>query len=177
MADAVIAHKIDQLPSSSLEKKSTAIPTYTEKLPSLSNRLYDEAVVRIWDFLHCFSDAFVSENSKGGLPSIDALQDAFDELKKGNEESKSYRAAIGLMECIAVTLCKAISPGLTKHLAAAAYITDPSNKVSADPAAYLPVTPSTWREIARMSFIVDILIDLGYNKVESGNIVRVSRFA
>jgi hypothetical protein len=163
---------MDQLPSSSSEFKSTAIPTYTEKLPSLSNRLYDESVVRIWDFLHCFSDAFVTENSDN-LPTIDALQDALDVLKKGNVDSKSYHAAVGLMEGIAITLCKAISPGLTKHLASAAYITDPSNKVSTDPAAYLPVNSSTWREVARMSFIADILIDLGYNKIESGNIVRV----
>ncbi|KAL7511584.1 hypothetical protein ACHAXN_008574 [Cyclotella atomus] len=171
VADAVIAHKMDQLLLSSSENKTTAFPSFTEKLPPLSTRLYDEEVVRIWDFLHCFSAAFVTENSNN-LPTIDSLQDAVDELKKGRSDSKEHQSAVALMEGIAITLCKAISPGLTKYLAAAAYISDPSNKVSSDEAAFLPVTKTTWREVARMSLIADTLIDLGYNKIESGNIVR-----
>jgi hypothetical protein len=173
VADAVIAHKMDQLLLSSSENKTTAFPSFTEKLPPLSTRLYDEEVVRIWDFLHCFSAAFVTENSNN-LPTIDSLQDAVDELKKGRSDSKEHQSAVALMEGIAITLCEAISPGLTKYLAAAAYISDPSNKVSSDEAAFLPVTKTTWREVARMSLIADTLIDLGYNKIESGNIVRVN---
>ena len=178
VADSVIAHQMDQrLQLSSTVSTSTAAsnPIYNEKLPTIADRIYDEAVVRIWDFLHCFSDAFVTEGSNDTLPTLDSLQDAIYNLRKGRSNSKMHRAAVALLEKVAIMICQAISPGLTKQLAAAAYLSD-VNKGSADETASLPVTSQTWREVARMSIIGDLLIDLGYSKVESANIVKVSSF-
>ena len=173
MADAVISHKMDQLLPSISDDKSTAFPTYGKMLPPLSSLVYDESVVRIWDFLHCFSDAFVTDSSDASIPSLDSIQNAIDDLRKGSSiDSKKYSAAVALVEGIAIILCKAISPGLTKYLAASSYQYE-SNKGSSDESACLPVTASTWREVARMSFISDLLIDLGYSKNESANIVKV----
>lgn len=171
MADAVIAHKMDQMHPSSSDSPSTAFPTYTKMLPPLSNRIYDESVVRIWDFLHCFSDAFDAD-SQNPLPTLDSLQDAIHDLTKGKTDSQKYSAAVAIVERIAMMLCKAISPGLTKYLAASTYQSDP-NKGSLDESVCLPVTASTWREVARMSILGDFLIDLGYSKNESANIVKV----
>lgn len=176
VADAVISNQTDQrLQSSSMVSTSTATsnPTYNKKLPTLADRIYDEAVVRIWDFLHCFSDAFVTEGSSNTLPTLDSLQDAIENLNKGKHNNKMFHDAVALVETVAIMICKAISPGLTKQLAAAAYLSD-VNKGSADETASLPVTSQTWREVARMSIVGDLLIDLGYSKVESANIVKVS---
>lgn len=171
VADVVIAHKIDQMQPSSSDNPSTAFPTYTKMLPPLSSRIYDESVIRIWDFLHCFSDAFVTDSSSP-LPTLDSLQDVIEDLKKGKTDSQKYAAAVATAERIAIMLCKAISPGLTKYLAASTFQSD-SNKGSSEESACLPVTASTWREVARMSIMGDLLIDLGYSKNESANIVKV----
>eukprot|EP00804_Cyclotella_cryptica_P004728 CCRYP_016229-RA/>CCRYP_016229-RA protein AED:0.01 eAED:0.01 QI:584/1/1/1/0.8/0.83/6/4255/1383 len=171
IADAVVAHKMDQLLPSSSETPSTAFPIYSKMLPPLSDRLYDEAVVRLWDFLNCFRDAFVVDNSSASLPTLDALQDAIDGLKKGNADDKEHAAAIELIEGIAISLCRAISPGLTKYLAASTYQTE-ANKGSTEESACFPVTKWTWREVARMSFIAELLTDLGYSKNDSANIVK-----
>lgn len=169
---------MDQLLPSISENKSSAFPAYSKMLPPLSNRLYDESVVRIWDFLHCFSDAFVTDSSDNSLPTLDSLQDAIDELKKGRVDSKEHSSAVALVEGIAILLCKAISPGLTKYLAASSYQSQSEgNKASLEESACLPVTASTWREVARMSFLGDLLIDLGYSKNESANIVKVSTYS
>ena len=171
IADAVVAHKMDQVLPSSSDTKSTAFPIYHEMLPPLSDRLYDEAVVRIWDFLHCFHDAFVGNSSNVSLPTLDSLQDAIDILKKGDLDDKKYAAAIELIEGIAISLCRAISPGLTKCLAASTYQAE-ANKGSTEESACFPVTKWTWREVARMSFIAELLTDLGYSKNDSANIVK-----
>ncbi|KAL7522117.1 hypothetical protein ACHAWX_006804, partial [Stephanocyclus meneghinianus] len=171
IADTVVAHKMDQLLPTISDTKSTALPIYCEMLPPLSDRLYDEAVVRIWDFLHCFRDAFVENGSNASLPTLDSLQDAIDTLKKGDPNDNKYAAAIELIEDIAISLCRAISPGLTKCLAASTYQAE-ANKGSTEESACFPVTKWTWREVARMSFIAELLTDLGYSKNDSANIVK-----
>ena len=110
-AEQTVGNKIDQTTStpSSVNSTSTVLIPFGAKLPPLS-RLYEPEVVRVWDFLHSFSDVFSSSDSQTLLPSLDSIQDAFYCLK-ANECDQSKRSnATQLFKGIAIDLCKVISP-------------------------------------------------------------------
>lgn len=107
--ELIVGNTIDRSTTPSLlDTASTVLAPFGEMLPPLS-RTYDVEVVRIWDFLHSFSDVF----SKISIPSLDALQDAIVCLRtKTNrfDEQESLKA-MELFKEIAIGLCKVISPG------------------------------------------------------------------
>lgn len=105
--ELMVGSNIDRSPSSSLaaDSASTVLAPFSEMLPPLS-RTYDAEIVRVWDFLHSFSEAF-----RTSLPSLDTLQDAFDCVKKSDESDRQSRSsAVKLFENIAIELIKVISP-------------------------------------------------------------------
>mmetsp|Transcript_26902 Transcript_26902/g.55459 ORF Transcript_26902/g.55459 Transcript_26902/m.55459 type:complete len:2488 (+) Transcript_26902:443-7906(+) len=175
-AEIAVAHKVDSPSVSSHLNTSTSLPPFREMLPPLS-REYDEDIVRLWDFINSFQDAFYGNNPDASPPSIEKLQDAIDCLNDPKEEKRFN--SVELLSNIAINLCKVISPTLTKSLASGPQIINDGNgvKASSDSAkeatnVSLPVTEHTWREIARMVIIFDVLLDLGYSKQESSNIIK-----
>ncbi len=175
-AEIVVAHKVDSPSVSSLSNTSTSLFPFREMLPPLS-REYDEDIVRLWDFINSFKDAFYGSNPDSSPPSIDTLQNAIDCLNDPKDDRR-YNS-VELLSNIAINLCKVISPSLTKSLASGSQIFNDGNivKGSSDGSkegtnVALPVTEHTWREIARMVIIFDVLLDLGYSKLESSNIIK-----
>ena len=101
--------------SLSNDTSSTVLAPFQEALPPLS-RPYDAEVVRIWDFLHSFSDVLPkrtvsdTEALPPALPSLDSLQNAIDCLKDEGVEENQRLDAMKLFKGIAMDLCKVISP-------------------------------------------------------------------
>ena len=91
---------------------TTVLVPFGEMLPPIS-RTYDVEVVRIWDFLHSFSDIFskLTAPSSTSIPSLDALQDAIVCLKTNGCDKEKNSKATELFKGIAIGLCKVISPG------------------------------------------------------------------
>ena len=177
-AEVVVAHQVERSSSSPSSVNSlTSLVPFRETLPPLS-RIYDEEVVRIWDFINSFHDAFSKNASTSSPPSINSLQDAIDCLKDVSRDQEKRTNAVDLVKNIAISLCKVISPSLTKSLASAPQVVvSPETNGSQDfsegaDLSCLPVTEWTWREIARMIIINDVLLDLGYSKMESANILK-----
>ena len=111
-----VGNKLDRSTASSptVDSSSTILVPFRKALPPLS-RPYDAEVVRIWDFLHSFSDAFSkpepgTDTPTSNLPSLDSLQDAIDCLKTEAQEETKRSDAIQLLKEIAMDLCKVISP-------------------------------------------------------------------
>ena len=110
-AELAVGHKIDRLTSSpSIISSSNILAPFGQTLPPLSKILYDVEVVRVWDFLHSFSDAFSTSATPTSLPSLDSLQDAINCLKTNACDQRKRSNAIKLFKGIAIDLCKVISP-------------------------------------------------------------------
>ena len=177
-AEVVVGNKLEHSKFSASSSASSVV-AFREMLPQFS-RQYDEEVVRIWDFIHSFSGAFKDSTELSIMPSLDTLQDAVDSLKSkvtGRENSRTD--AVQLMKSIAITLCTAISPNLTKTLSSSIPnidtigvdgVTDGPQKES--DVSCLPVNEWTWREVARMIIVWDVLTDIGCSKSEASNIVK-----
>ena len=71
---------------------------------------FEVEVVRIWDFLHSFSEVFSKSTELSTIPSLDALQDAFVCLKTNVSDKQKRLQAVDLFKGIALDLCKVISP-------------------------------------------------------------------
>lgn len=136
-AELTVGNKIDRSSTSpsSVDFSSTVLVPFRETLPPLS-RPYDAEVVRIWDFLHSFSDVFSlsgkpdtpdidtpdtdapdtdtpdTPDTPKSLPSLNALQDAINCLKTNAPEPQKHSDAITLFKGIAMDMCKVISPRL-----------------------------------------------------------------
>ncbi len=112
--ELIVANTIDRstTPSFSMDTASTVLVPFGEMLPPIS-RTYDVEVVRIWDFLHSFSDIFskFTAPSSTSIPSLDALQDAIVCLKSNGCDKEKNSKAMELFKGIAIGLCKVISPG------------------------------------------------------------------
>ncbi len=86
-AEIVVAHKVDSPSVSSLSNTSTSLFPFREMLPPLS-REYDEDIVRLWDFINSFKDAFYGSNPDSSPPSIDTLQNAIDCLNDPKDDRR-----------------------------------------------------------------------------------------
>ena len=179
-AELTTSNKVERMSSSRpVDSSSNVLVPFGTKLPPLS-RTYEAEVVRVWDFLHSFSEAFSSPGTQASLPSLDSVQDAFDCLKTSAIGEQSKRSnAINLFESIAIDLCKVISPSLTKILSSSIQNIEVIGKNGTEggpqtetDVSCLPVTKFTWREVARMAIIHDVLTDLGYSKQDSANLVK-----
>eukprot|EP00986_Skeletonema_menzelii_P009030 scaffold3995_cov133-Skeletonema_menzelii.AAC.3 len=177
-AELVVGNKLEHSKFSTSDLASSLVPFRT-MLPPLS-RPYDEEVVRVWDFIHSFSGAWKESTVLPSMPSLEALQDAVNSLKfKSADGEKDRTEAVQLMKGIAITLCTVISPSLTKTLSSSIPNVDTIgvDGVSDGPqkeadVSCLPVNEWTWREVARMIIIWDVLTDIGCTKSEASNIVK-----
>lgn len=177
-AEVVVGNKLEHSKFSTSDSTSSLV-TFRTMLPPLS-RSYDEEVVRVWDFIHSFSGALKESTALPSMPSLDTLQDAVNSLKSETTDGKMKRTeAIKLMKGIAITLCSVISPSLTKTLSSSIPNVDTVgvDGVSDGPqkeadVSCLPVNEWTWREVARMIIIWDVLTDIGCSKAEASNIVK-----
>eukprot|EP00571_Detonula_confervacea_P012392 CAMPEP_0172304510 /NCGR_PEP_ID=MMETSP1058-20130122/5901_1 /TAXON_ID=83371 /ORGANISM="Detonula confervacea, Strain CCMP 353" /LENGTH=1370 /DNA_ID=CAMNT_0013015761 /DNA_START=330 /DNA_END=4439 /DNA_ORIENTATION=+ len=178
-AELTVGNKVDRASfSPSINSSSTVLVPFQEMLPPVS-RPYDAEVVRIWDFLHSFSDVLSMSDTPTSLPTLNSLQDAINYLKTSASDQRKRSNVIELFKGIAIDLCKVISPSLTKTLSSSIPNieiigkngTEGGPQEDAD-VSCLPVTEWSWREIARMVIINDVLTDLGYSKQESANITK-----
>jgi hypothetical protein len=112
--ELIVGNNIDRSTTSFsfMENASTVLVPFDRMLPPLS-QTFDAEVVRIWDFLHSFSDVFSksTEPSSLSIPSLDALQDAVVCLKTNSFDEQKSLKAVDLFQGIAIGLCKVISPG------------------------------------------------------------------
>ncbi len=177
-AELVVGNKLEHSKFSTSDSASSLV-TFRTMLPPLSHP-YDEEVVRVWDFIHSFSGALKESTALPSMPSLDTLQDAVNSLKSESADGEKNRTeAIQLMKGIAITLCSVISPSLTKTLSSSIPNVDTVgvDGVSDGPqkeadVSCLPVNEWTWREVARMIIIWDVLTDIGCSKTEASNIVK-----
>ncbi len=166
-------------------------------LPPLG-KIYDEEILRVWDFINSFGSSFLDRGYVSSLPTLDALQEAIDSLRDPDFSKSLLRSQVlGSLTDLAVALCKPLAPSLTRHLFASLIALNPVlqkdfgaaffNEVNAAPGsktdsegvtpAILPVNSLTWQEIARLAFLADALGDLGLTKQESAHVLRGYRSA
>lgn len=113
-AELAVGSKIENSSTASpcMDTSSSILTPFDQTLPPLS-RSYDVDIVRIWDFLHSFPDAFSKPaDTPVSLPSLDSLQDAMNSIKT---DASDQPQAIDLFKGIAVDLCKVISPRYVFH--------------------------------------------------------------
>ena len=162
------------------------------ELPPLA-RVYDEGVLRVWDFFTTFGSMFLERGYLPNIPSLDSLQDAIDVLRDDERPQKSRLDAIDQLVQIAIALCNPLGATLTRYLFASLIALNPAlqkdwgasffNEVNAcanakddsdssSPNNVLPVNKMTWQEIARLSFLSDSLGEIGYTRQESAHLLR-----
>jgi hypothetical protein len=179
----------------------------TQPLPDLSPlcKVYDEEVLRLWDFFRTYGEMFVKWSYVVTLPTLDGLQTAIDALRDHGSEkrlsshSMTREQAVAQLIDISMALCKPMAVSLTRFLFASLIALNPvlqkdfgavffaEIRTNADstleikedgPAAgrrtsdLLPVTQWTWQEIARLSFLSDAAVALGYQKHEGAHLLR-----
>ena len=145
-------------------------------LPERYCQVFDRDVIRLWDFLQSYRLAF--EDSAVTLPSLDQLQESIMNLKhrdnsKCSGNSKDLDESINTLINLALILCQPLTTNLTKMLTLSvtaanvgySYVPDYSIQT-------LPVNAYTWREIARLAFVGDALVETGFSKVDSAHILR-----
>lgn len=167
------------------------------ELPTAVGKVFDEDVVRVWDFMATFGSLFLERGFVTEIPSLASLQDAVHCLRGAKTSSPlSKDDAIALLTEVAVALCKpmaanltrilfasliALYPGLQKDFGAtffqeSATIDNDSNSISTSE-ILIPVNAFTWQEIARQSFVADALGELGYARHEVAHVLRGYRSA
>ena len=173
--------------------------TTVEDLPPLST-VYDEDVLRIWDFIATFGSFFVERGFVEEVPTLDSLQNAINALRGTGKTDMSKGEATLSVSNLAVFLCKPLAAGLTRMLFASLIALNPAlqkdfgaaffNEVNSttktkDDAGstsqpddvLLPVNEMTWQEIARIAFLSDALGELGYSRQETAHLLRGYRSA
>jgi hypothetical protein len=111
-AELVVGNKIDRSSSSSPSRRASSafLVPFNKMLPPLS-RTHDVEVVRLWDFLHSFSNIFSMTTSSISPSTLDDLQDAITCLKTHECDKQRRLDAVKLFTGIAIDLCRVISPG------------------------------------------------------------------
>ena len=168
-------------------------------------KVYDEEVLRLWDFFCSYGKTFLKWGYVEKLPDLDVLQGAIDALRDPGTEKRfssptmSRDEALTWLVNLAVAICKPISVSLTRFLFASLIALNPALQKDFGAAFFadirtnavttvspnveglsegksvsdlLPVTQWTWQEIARLSFLSDATVALGYQKHESAHLLR-----
>ena len=162
-----------------------------DELPPLS-KVYDEDILRIWDFISTFGSFFLERDYAEKLPTLDSLQNAINALRGAKTDTTKVQA-INFFTDLSVALCKPLAGGLTRMLFASLIALNPAlqkdfgaaffnevtaakkkgdSEVSTQTDILLPVNAMTWKEIARISFLSDALGELGNNRQEQAHILR-----
>jgi hypothetical protein len=111
-AELIVGSKLDRSSSSSTSKNSSSdvLVPFNQMLPPLA-RSHNFEVVKLWDFLHSFSNIFSLSTTPVSPATLDALQDALDCLNTNGCDKQERSNAVQLLTGIAIDLCKVISPG------------------------------------------------------------------
>ena len=157
---------------------------FEEKLPPLS-KLYDVDVLRIWDFLSSYNDAFKEMHSLSKLPSLDELQVAMNCIKSNDCTVAERNTAIDLLINLAVLLCKPLASGLIKTLSSVLNTALQEKESIVENGANLneksvndsdedtfPINNYTWVEVARLVLMNDALNEIGLSKSEAAHVLR-----
>ena len=161
------------------------IDTFQRSLPPLARR-YDVDVIKVWDFISSFEGMLKDFDPDATLPSLDSLQEALDAIRSspqtlsGDIGTKNKRQeAVDVLANLAVSLCKPLASGLVKLFSSVVAtetevesVDEKSSTSGEDDPDVLPVTDTTWREVARLSLLGDALVELGCNKQETVAILR-----
>ena len=167
-------------------------------LPSIS-KLYDEDTVRVWNFMTTFSSFFTKTGYVTEIPSLDSLQTAIDCVRGRELKSTISRDdAVSSLTDLSVALCKPLAASLTRVLFASLIALNPvlqkdfgaaffnevnainpskEDEVNSRPDVLLPVNSMTWQEIARLAFLSDAFMELGYSRHEAAHVLRGYRSA
>lgn len=111
-AELIVGNKLDRSSSylTSMKSSSTVLVPFNQMLPPLS-RSHNFEVVKLWDFLHSFSNIFSLSTSPVSPDTLDVLQDALNCLNSDEYDKQKRSDAVKLLTNIAIDLCKVISPG------------------------------------------------------------------
>ena len=106
-------------------KKNDTSDAVAREIPSMG-RVYDEDVLRVWDFFTTFGSMFLERGYLPSIPSLDSLQDAIDVLRDDQESLKSRSDAIEQLVQIAIALCHPLAATLTRYLFASLIALNPA---------------------------------------------------
>ena len=179
-AEVIAAHVVESAP-----ELDTSVENYlgNRELPPISKD-YNVDVLRVWNFIHSYRSAFEALGNLKSLPSLDALQNAIDNIRIKSTEEVQRKEATDLLTNIAIGLCKPISVAVIKTLSSVltTALQEPSTgKTTAleeekpnngDDPDFYPVNIFTWREVARLVLLHDALNELGYSKQEQAHLLR-----
>ena len=161
-------------------------------------QLYDEDVLRCWDFITSYGESMVQWGYIDKLPTLDSIQQALDALsneevdKRHSKTSMTRTEAVAYLTNLCIALCKPLAVSLTRLLFASLIALNPAlqkdfgaaffaevrtnaNKEEAEgPSSsdLLPVNNLTWQEVARLAFLSDALGELGNQKHEIAHLLR-----
>ena len=188
-AELVSAQVINDSPQKHDSAPQDILP---QEIPSLG-RVYDEDVLRVWDFFATFGSIFLERGYLPSIPSLDSLQDSIDSLRGGVAAQKSRANAIEQLLQIATALCHPLAATVTRYLFSSLIALNPAlqkdfgaaffNEVNASANAnddssassangVLPLNTMTWPEIARLAFLSDSLGEIGYSRQDSAHLIR-----
>lgn len=157
--------------------------------------IYDEDVLRCWDFVASYGESMVQWGYIDKLPTLDSIQQALDALNPNGRKSSNPMTrsdAVDYLIDLCISLCKPLAVSLTRLLFASLIALNPAlqkdfgaaffaevrtnaNKEEADgPSSsdLLPVNKLTWQEVARLAFLSDALGELGNQKHEIAHLLR-----
>jgi hypothetical protein len=111
-AELIVGNNLDRLSSSStsMNSSSNVLVPFNQMLPPIS-RVHNFEVVKLWDFLHSFSNIFSLSTTQVSPSTLDDLQDAFNCLHTNGCDKQMRANAVQMFTGIAIDLCKVISPG------------------------------------------------------------------
>ena len=181
------------------ESKASA-QTLTSTIPDLPplGKIYDEDILRMWDFLNVFKKFFIDRKFFKDPPSLDSLQNNIDALRETNSVVKgrpSKAEAKMFVTELAISLCKplaaglsrmlfasliALNPGLQKKFNAAFWTEEGDAKINDNDEVetafttdvLVPVNNMTWMEVARSALLADSLGELGFSRQEVAHYLR-----
>ena len=158
-------------------------------------QVYDEDVLRCWDFLASYGESLVQWGYIKKLPTLDSIQDALESLSvdgHGSTRPMSRSDAVAYLTDLCIALCKplavsltrllfasliALNPALQKDFGAAFFAEVRTNAIKEEadgPSSsdLLPVNTLTWQEVARLACLSDALGELGSQKHEIAHLLR-----
>lgn len=172
----------------------SSIESSSQELSPLC-QVFDEDVLRCWDFLSSYGESLVQWGYIDKIPTLDSIQNALDSLSADDRQSNTLMSrsdAVAYLTDLCIALCKPLAVSLTRLLFASLIALNPAlqkdfgaaffaevrtnaTKEEADgPSSsdLLPVNTLTWQEVARLAFLSDALGELGNQKHEIAHLLR-----
>ncbi|KAI2502950.1 hypothetical protein MHU86_11537 [Fragilaria crotonensis] len=130
----------------------SSIESCSQELSPLC-QLFDEDVLRCWDFLSSYGESLVQWGYIDKIPTLDSIQNALDSLSADDRQSNTLMsrsdAVAYLTDLLRAAFFAEVRTNATKEEA--------DGPSSSD---LLPVNTLTWQEVARLAFLSDALGNL-----------------